>query len=305
MVWIESNELILFAIEHTMHAIFAENFPPNLPQNRHKQPVLFVGHGSPSNIIGANIFRHTLECLGEYWGEGKAFKTPELILCISAHWCTHGSTLTAMQNPKTIHDFGGYSKEMFSQQYSAPGSPEWAAKLSARLKSAQSGEPLALDASEWGFDHGNWAVLKPLFPKALVPVIQLSLDVGANLAQHLELGLQLGALREQGVLIVASGNIVHNLGASVRQAGDFESHPWAKAFDTWVSEQVEARDLQALCMKGVSNEVLDLIRISHPSIDHYIPLLYAMGASSPEDKMSYFNDRFQWASVSMRSMLWH
>ena len=144
-----------------------------------------------------------------------------------------------------------------------------------------------------------------MFPKALVPVIQLSLDVRSNLTQHLSLGQQLGVLREQGVLIVASGNIVHNLGASARHAGDEEAHPWAKAFDTWVSEQVEARDLKALCMEGVSGEVLDLIRISHPSIDHYIPLLYAMGASTSEDKMSYFNDRFQWASVSMRSMLWH
>ena len=288
-----------------MNAIFADNFPPNQPQSKTKQPVLFVGHGSPSNIIGENIFRHTLECLGEYWGEGKAFKTPALILCISAHWCTHGSTLTAMQNPKTIHDFCGYSKEMFSQQYSAPGSPEWAAKLSALLKSAQSGEPLALDASEWGFDHGNWAVLKPMFTKALVPVIQLSLDVRSNLTQHLSLGQQLGVLREQGVLIVASGNIVHNLRASVRQAGDFESHPWAKDFDAWVAQQVETREMDALCMKGVSDEVLDLIGISHPSIDHYIPLLYAMGASGADDQLCYFNDRFQWASVSMRSMLWH
>jgi 4,5-DOPA dioxygenase extradiol len=288
-----------------MNAIFADNFPPNQPQSKTKQPVLFVGHGSPSNIIGENIFRHTLECLGEYWGDGKAFKTPELILCISAHWCTNGSTLTAMANPKTIHDFGGYSKEMFSQQYNAPGSPQWAARLSAGLQSAQSGEPLALDTSEWGFDHGNWAVLKPLFPKASVPVIQLSLDVRATLAEHMKLGVQLGPLREQGVLIVASGNIVHNLRASVRQAGDFESHPWAKDFDAWVAQQVETREMDALCMKGVSDEVLDLIGISHPSIDHYIPLLYAMGASGADDQLCYFNDRFQWASVSMRSMLWH
>jgi 4,5-DOPA dioxygenase extradiol len=287
-----------------MNAIFAENFPLNLAQNKSKQPVLFVGHGSPSNIIGENNFRYTLERLGEFWGEGKAFKTPELILCVSAHWCTQGSTLTAMQNPKTIHDFGGYSKEMFAQQYNAPGSPQWASLLATQLKSAHSGEPLALDETQWGFDHGSWAVLKPMFPRAQVPVIQLSLDVSATLSEHLKLGQQLRALREQGVLIVASGNIVHNLGAAMRHAQDDEAHPWAKAFDAWVSEQVHSRDMQALCMSGVPGDVIELIKISHPSIDHYIPLLYAIGATDSLDEMSYFNDRFQWASVSMRSMLW-
>jgi len=279
-------------------------FPDNRPAPSTRQPILFVGHGSPMNAIMDTPFKDEWQRIGTYFGEGQRWALPKLILCVSAHWCTEGTALTAMSAPPTIHDFGGFPKALFDQQYVVPGDPEMARALSARFKQASRQEALALDDTHWGLDHGTWSFLKPMFPDGVVPVMQLSLDVRATLEQHMALGAQLNPLRDEGVLIVASGNTVHNLGAMQRQVPDTQAYDWTAEFDQWVAQKMIQRDASALCMQGADAHVLQLFRLAHPSIDHYLPLLYAMAASQEDDRMSFFNDQYQYASVSMRSALW-
>src|SRR3990167_8694577 len=191
-------------------------------------PVLFVGHGSPMNAIEDNAWRRSWQTMGtELLARGVR---PQLILCISAHWLTPGWQLTGMANPKTIHDFGGFPQALFDQQYPAPGAPAVARSLASTLKSPANGTPLGVDA-QWGFDHGTWSVLKPMFPKADIPVLQLSMDYSRAPAEHYALGKQLQALRERGVLIVGSGNIVHNLRATRQDTAPNEAYDWAQEFD--------------------------------------------------------------------------
>ena len=279
-------------------------FPDNVPAPSLRLPILFVGHGSPMNAIMQTPFKDEWQRIGGYFGPGKRWPEPQLILCISAHWCTEGTALTAMAVPKTIHDFGGFPQALFEQQYAVPGDPAMAHSLSLRFNQASRPSPLMLDEAHWGLDHGTWSFLKPMFPKGDIPVIQLSLDVHATLEQHMTLGAQLNALRDEGVLVVASGNTVHNLGAMQRHVPDSESYDWAAEFDQWVAHKMVQRDASALCMQGADEHTLKLFRLAHPSIDHYLPLLYAFAASQEEDRMSFFNDQYQYASVSMRSALW-
>lgn len=279
-------------------------FPQNVPAPSLRQPILFVGHGSPMNAIMDTPFKDEWQRIGGFFGEGKRWAQPRLILCISAHWCTEGTALTAMSAPKTIHDFGGFPKALFEQQYDVLGDPEAAKALSLRFHQASRPLALALDEEHWGLDHGTWSVLKPMFPQGDIPVIQLSLDVHATLEQHMALGAQLNALRDEGVLIVASGNTVHNLGAMQRHVPDTQAYEWTAEFDQWVAQKMIERDASALCMQGADAHTLKLFRMAHPSIDHYLPLLYALAASQEEDHMSFFNDQYQYASVSMRSSLW-
>lgn len=265
-----------------------------------RMPVLFVGHGSPMNAIEDNNWRRSWQAVGAEL-LARAVQ-PQLILCISAHWLTRGGwQLTGMAQPKTIHDFGGFPQELFDQQYPAPGAPAVAKSLAKELKSPSAGSTISVDEGEWGLDHGTWSVLKPMFPKAQIPVLQLSMDYSRPPAEHYALGHQLAALRDRGVLIVGSGNVVHNLRASRRASAPNEAYDWAAEFDTVVQEQIKKGQLDAL------QNFLGLGAVAkqaHPTHEHYLPLLYAAGAVQPTEMPRFFNTGYQSASISMRSVLW-
>ena len=270
----------------------------NLPAQT-TQPVLFVGHGSPMNVITDTPFRHAWQDLGTRFG--KQWPRPKLILCISAHWITQGWWLTGMAQPKTIHDFGGFPDELFAQQYPAPGAPEWASQTALRLRQPHTDLALGVDLQEWGLDHGCWGILKPMFPEADIPVVQLSIDYHRPAAEHFALGQQLQALREEGVLIIASGNIVHNLRTMQRSAPDNQAYEWAVEFDGWVADQIENKRLEALTDFQKLGAVAQM---AHPTYDHYLPLLYAAGAARADDRVEFFNQGHQLASIAMRSVIW-
>jgi 4,5-DOPA dioxygenase extradiol len=264
-------------------------------------PVLFVGHGSPMNVIEDTPYRRAWQFVGDMFGS--RWPKPTLILCISAHWITQGQGwwLTGMANPKTIHDFGGFPQELFEQQYPAPGAPEWAAKTAQQLRQPASGEPLGVDLQAWGLDHGAWGVLKPMFPAADIPVVQLSIDYQRPPAEHFGLGQQLRGLREQGVLILASGNTVHNLRTMDRSAADDQAFNWTIEFDEWVAKQITSGHPEALVDFQAQGEIA---RMAHPSYDHFLPLLYAAGAVDADEPVEFFNEGYQLASIAMRSAIW-
>lgn len=260
-----------------------------------RMPVLFLGHGSPMNAIEDNAYRRSWESLGRDFGTRRP--QPQLILCISAHWLTQGWWLTGMDRPRTIHDFGGFPQALFDQQYPAPGAPAVAQELSAQLRQPTVG----LDMKEWGFDHGTWSVLKPMFPNAQIPVMQLSMDYSRPPAEHLALGRQLRALRDRGVLIVGSGNIVHNLRAVRRGAPAIQAYDWAVEFDGRIAQALEQGDLQAV---QEFQQLGPVAQLAHPTHDHYLPLLYAAGAVDAGEQPRFFNTSYQSASISMRSAVW-
>ena len=262
-------------------------------------PVLFVGHGSPMNVIEDNSYRRAWQALGAEFGV--RWPKPRLILCISAHWITPGWWVTGMAQPKTIHDFGGFPQELFDQQYPVAGAPEWVLQTAQQLRQPHTGQPVGVDLTEWGLDHGAWGVLKPMFPAADVPVVQLSIDYQRSPAEHFAVGQQLRALREQGVLIVASGNTVHNLRAINRAAADDQAYEWTVAFDQWVGEQIRAGRLEDLVDFQSQGQ---LAQLAHPSYDHFLPLLYAAGAAEVEEPVVFFNEGYQLASIAMRSVIW-
>jgi len=270
------------------------------------------------NAIEDNEFRQAWQRVGGYFGAGARFPRPQLILSVSAHWLTNGWGLTAMPNPPTIHDFGGFPAELHAQQYPAPGSTEFAYQIAKLIQqppinlafatTASSAAPaspsqdLFLDFEEWGFDHGTWSILKPMFPAADIPVIQMSIDYTADMQEHFELGRQLSQLRDSGVLIVGSGNTVHNLRSMIRTALNTEAFDWNKAFDDWVAECIDQGDLKRL-MEFQS--LGDIAKLAHPSYEHYLPLLYSAGAARLDDKVEYFSDKYQAKSVAMRSVIWY
>ncbi len=267
-------------------------------QKSARMPVFFVGHGSPMNVIEDNNYRQSWQALGAEFGITR--QQPQLILCISAHWLTQGWWLTAMAKPKTIHDFGGFPQALFDQQYPAPGHPQAARALASLLQQPSTDQPLGLDQQAWGLDHGAWGVLKPMFPKADIPVVQLSMDYSRPAAEHFALGRQLKALRNFGVLIVASGNIVHNLRALRMDVADGQVYDWAQSFDQAIAEQIQSGDLV-----GLSNfQSLPGAVQAHPSYEHFLPLLYAAGAVDAAEPVRFFNADFQAASISMRSVIW-
>jgi 4,5-DOPA dioxygenase extradiol len=264
-----------------------------------RMPVMFVGHGSPMNAIEDNVYRRSWQALGkEFEGQGAAkWPIPQLILCISAHWITRGWHVTGMAQPKTIHDFGGFPPELFAQQYPAPGAPETAKELAAMLKSPIPGGVVGVDNAEWGLDHGTWSVIKPMFPKANIPVMQLSMDYSRAPSEHYALGQQLKKLRDYGVLIVGSGNIVHNLRA-IRQGTPWD---WNIEFDSIIAKQLASGNLAQLADFQKLGEVA---KMAHPTYDHYLPLLYAAGAAEGTDQLRTFNDTLTMGSISMRSTIW-
>lgn len=262
-------------------------------------PVLFLGHGSPMNAIEDNPWRRSWQALGQ---ELRSRGTqPHLILCVSAHWLTDGWQLTAMHHPRTIHDFGGFPQALFDQQYPAPGSPEMARAISVAVRQPGSGDALELDTGDWGLDHGAWSVLKPMFPEADIPVIQLGMDYRRPAEEHFDIGRQLARLRERGVLIVGSGNIVHNLRAMRRDAADNQAYDWAIEFDQLTTGHLNQGNLDAL---SDFQRNAALAANAHPTWEHYLPLLYAAGAVYENEAPAYFNDVFDMASLSMRSVVW-
>ena len=263
-----------------------------------RMPVLFLGHGSPMNAIGDNEYRRSWQALGNEFGSERA--RPQLILCISAHWLTEGWWLTGMDQPKTIHDFGGFPQELFDQQYPAPGNAAAAMAISQIVKQRLSA-PLGLDVKDWGLDHGAWSVLKPMFPNANIPVIQLSMNYSRAPQDHYALALQLTALRDRGVLIVGSGNIVHNLRLMQRGASASQAYDWALEFDQTLGGYIQQGNLTAL---QNFRKLGTLTTMAHPTHEHYLPLLYAAGAVKAHEPMRFFNTSFQGGSISMRSVLW-
>ena len=255
-----------------------------------RMPVLFVGHGSPMNAIDDNNWSRGFQKLGELIPEPKA------ILSISAHWYVPGTFVTGDEHPRTIHDFGGFPRELYEQQYPAPGNVELAKRVS---KLVGKGASLRTD---WGLDHGTWTVLKYLRPKADLPVVQLSIDARLRPAEHVGIGQALAPLREEGVLILGSGNVTHNLRHAFGswQRGDKETPPWATAFDSEVAKAAEQHDGAGLARLAES----DPGRLSHPTPDHYYPLLYTAGAADARDAVKFPVSGFDMSSLSMRSILY-
>ena len=253
-----------------------------------KMPVLFVGHGSPMNAIDDNRWSRGFQSLAGLLPEPKA------ILSISAHWYVPGTFVTGEAQPKTIHDFGGFPDELFQMQYPAPGSAALAERVS-KLTGAQA-------RTDWGLDHGTWSVLHHLRPKADLPVVQLSIDARLPSAAHLALGRKLQPLRDEGVLVFASGNVTHNLrhAFTASQHGDTSTPAWAKSFDEEVTRAIGQHDGAALAAIASTPDG----RKSHPSPDHYFPLLYAAGAAEADDKVSFPVEGFDMGSLSMRSVIW-
>jgi 4,5-DOPA dioxygenase extradiol len=249
-----------------------------------RMPTLFMGHGSPMNAIEENEFTHGWEEIA------RSIPRPESIICVSAHWFVPSTMVTSVQQPRTIHDFYGFPSELYQQQYPAPGAPELATEVSAFLADYSIG----LD-SVWGLDHGTWSILKRMYPEANIPTIQLSIDYTKPPRYHFELGSRLESLRNQGVLIIGSGNLVHNLGAVAWHSMESE-YGWAREFETAIREAVFDGDSSVF----VDFENLGSIaRKAHPSLDHYLPLLYTAGAAGSDHKPQIFNQRIILGSISM------
>jgi 4,5-DOPA dioxygenase extradiol len=254
-----------------------------MPQ-RTRMPAVYVGHGSPMNAITDTPYSRAWRTLGT------SLPRPRSIVVISAHWFVPGTAVTAMPKPKTIHDFGAFPKALFDVQYPAPGDPALAAEIAAILAPT----PVRLDTS-WGLDHGAWSVLVHAFPNADIPVVQISIDADLSPQGHLDLGRRLAPLREREVLVIACGNVVHNL-----QFIDFEATKpvdWAVRFDDYVKTALEKRDDRALTGYRSHPDA----RRAAPDEDHYYPLLYAAGIRHDDDALRFFIEGFDAGSISMRA----
>ncbi|MFL5783894.1 MAG: 4,5-DOPA dioxygenase extradiol [Bacteriovoracaceae bacterium] len=252
-------------------------------------PVLFIGHGSPMNAIAENTYTKMLNRLGE------ELPRPRAILCVSAHWMTEGTWITHMARPKTIHDFYGFPQPLFDVQYPAPGAPEIADEIIRQVKDP----PVNADDEMWGLDHGTWAVLRHMYPKADIPVMQLSLHLEQPPLYHYQVGQKLKKLREEGILIVGSGNLVHNL-RRINWSEKSEPFPWAVEFDQWTKEKILAREDEALVNDYLKSEAG---RLSVPTPEHYYPLLYVLGASDKNEKVRFPFEEIHHSSIAMRSFV--
>jgi len=254
-----------------------------------RMPALFLGHGSPMNVLEENSFTETWRKLGE------TLPRPKAIIAVSAHWYTRGTLVTAMEKPRTIHDFGGFPQALFDTRYPAPGSPALARQIAEALSPVE----VRLD-EEWGLDHGSWGVLIKMYPDADIPVVQLSVDSTKPAAYHFELGRKLAALREQGVMIVASGNVVHNL-RTARWQGDAPAYPWAASFNQYVRDNVQwqGEDAQHPLVNFMQHEGAAQ---SNPTPEHYLPLLYVLGARAQDEAVSIPVDGIVMGSLSMLSV---
>lgn len=267
-----------------------QRFTGSLRENGILMPVLFIGHGSPMNGIEDNEFSRRWEKLG------KEIPEPAAVLVVSAHWLTRGTHITAMGNPRTIHDFGGFPKALFEVQYTAPGNPELARETQTMIHSTS----VELD-HDWGLDHGAWTVVRRMYPDARIPVLQLSIDYGKPAAYHYELGKELKALRKKGVLIIGSGNMVHNLRMIdwANMHTDNFGFDWAIEMSHLFKDKINAGDHAAL---------IDYLRLSPsaklavPTPDHYYPLMYTLALQEPDEQPVIFNDKLVAGSLNMTSV---
>jgi 4,5-DOPA dioxygenase extradiol len=254
-----------------------------------RMPVLFVGHGSPMNAIEDNIYSQSWHKMG------KELPRPKAILSISAHWLTPVTQVTAMAHPKTIHDFGGFPKALFDVEYPAPGSPEFA-EITRQMVTHSHIKP----DENWGLDHGTWSVLRPMYPAADIPVFQLGIVYEQSTEYHYQIGKELSKLRDKGVLIIGSGNLVHNLGR-IDWSGSGKVYDWAQEFDAKFTAWMDKGDhASILNYKKLLGATADL---AHPTNDHLLPLFYILGLQQKGEKLTYFNDRMDMGSLSMRSMV--
>jgi len=255
-----------------------------------RMPVLFVGHGSPMNAIGENEFVQN-------WRElGKTLPRPKAILCISAHWETRGTFVTAMPKPPTIHDFGGFPKALFDVQYPAPGSPEFAKETKRIVTKTEIG----LD-EKWGLDHGAWSVIKNIYPLADVPVFEMSLDYYQSPQYHYDLAKELASLREKGVLIIGSGNIVHNLRMAAWDKVDEPEYgfDWAlQANDTFKRLILANKHKELINFSALGKEV----QMAIPTPEHYLPLIYVLALKKEDEPVTIFNDKAVMGSLTMTSV---
>ncbi len=258
--------------------------------NTEKMPVLFLGHGSPMNAIEENEF------VTGFRNVGKEITKPNAILCISAHWETRGTFVTAMEKPSTIHDFGGFPKELYEVQYPAPGSPD----LAKQTKELVTKTTIGLD-DKWGLDHGAWSVIKHLYPNADVPVIQLSLDRYQTPKYHYDLAKELSLLRSKGVLIIGSGNMVHNLGMvawdKLNKPGF--AYDWATTASEKMKQSILNDDHQLLIDYNKQGKEFSL---SIPTPEHFLPLLYVLALKDKNEKATLFNDKSLGGSLTMTSV---
>ncbi|MGA2913776.1 MAG: 4,5-DOPA dioxygenase extradiol [Methanoregula sp.] len=266
-----------------IHSGSREDAPAFLSHGR--MPVAFIGHGSPENALGNNPFSNTWKRLGEM------IPKPALILSISAHWVTQeGIAVTAIEHPRTIHDFYGFPDELYRIEYPAPGSLEGAKLVQNLVRSSSIG----LDY-EWGLDHGTWSVLRHMYPDADIPVIQLSLNYNQPLSLLYRIGKELNLLRTRGVLILGSGNLVHNLMMLNMHA---KPYPWAVEFDDIVKTNLETKDYDSL----INYTKYHISSLAHPTSEHYLPLICVIGAAGG-DRPQFFNETIFGGSVSMRSVV--
>ncbi len=267
-----------------------KKFTSNLKKQDHKMPVLFIGHGSPMNGIEHNQF-------SESWAQlAKEIPTPEAILVVSAHWLSRGTKITAMDFPETIHDFGGFPKALFDVQYPAPGNPELAKETASIIKSAD----VEL-VHDWGLDHGAWTVIRNMYPDAKIPVLQLSIDYTKGPQFHYELAKELSSLRSKGVLIIGSGNMVHNLRMISFDKLDAEyGYDWAIEMNEVFKKHITNRNHDAL----INYESLgNAAKLAVPTPDHYYPLLYSLGLQNKHEEAFIFNDKLMAGSLTMTSLV--
>jgi 4,5-DOPA dioxygenase extradiol len=255
-----------------------------------KMPVLFLGHGSPMNAIEENEF------VAGFRKAGESIPKPKAILCVSAHWETGGTYVTAMENPRTIHDFGGFPKALFDVQYPAPGSPELATQTRKIVKKTE-----ILPDHKWGLDHGAWSVIKHLYPNADIPVIQMSIDYTKPAQYHYELARELGMLREKGILIIGSGNMVHNLRmvAWDKLNTDNYGFDWAHEASEKIKSYILDNNHRELIRYKSQGKAFDL---AIPTPEHYMPLLYALALQDKNEDVQLFNDKAVGGSLTMTSV---
>ena len=273
----------------SMTSLFEFNkFTGELKEQDIIMPVLFVGHGSPMNAIEDNEFS------GRWKQMGKEIPKPKAVLIVSAHWLTKGTKITAIEQPKTIHDFGGFPKPLFDVRYPAPGDPALAKETSTLIKST----PVGLD-HDWGLDHGAWSIVCNMYPEAKIPVLQLSIDYTKEPQYHYNLAKELYELRKKGVLIIGSGNMVHNLGMvewSMIKGGGFD---WAISLNEKFKSLIQKDDHQALINYHTLGKEAAL---AIPTPEHYLPLMYSLGLKGKNDKVSFFNDKAIGGSLTMTSV---
>jgi 4,5-DOPA dioxygenase extradiol len=275
----------------TMTSLSAFNkFTDHLQEQDRLMPVLFIGHGSPMNGIEDNPF-------SKGWREmAKSIPVPKAVLVISAHWLTRGTRVTAMNAPRTIHDFGGFPDELFKVQYPAPGDPVLAGETVSMVKSTTVG----LD-HDWGLDHGAWTVVRHMYPEANIPVLQLSIDHTKDTAYHFELAKELYALRKKGVLIIGSGNMVHNLGMVAWDKLNAENYgyDWAIRMNSTFKELIANEFFDKLIRyQSLGRDAM----LAIPTPEHYWPLIYALGLKGKNDMTSFFNDKLVGGSLTMTSV---